>query len=252
MAVEFLIDIEGELNKVLKKIPGRSYSSFNTDFINELMIESSNGIFGNIPKAMLNQELTIAFRDYESTFKDRIKKRIERDNNVNWDEIKSEKVYPSIEGKRVPTFEQQINKTWQVSKGNFRDTVIKNRTRYQSALKHLKNGRLDYLDKMGISGKNDKEILENIASDITNKLAKGLGFNMNNREEALRQTSETRIRYLEDKRKLKGKVFYNLGERERHCAVCIEYAEIKEYKSMALAPELPVHTRCGCYYTSAE
>ena len=243
--VEFKINVENELKRVLDRTPKRSYSAFNGDFLDSLIKTSTKSVTSGDNFTQVQKKITQEFKEYEATFKKRMKRRLEVDSGLDWEEIKDVKAYPAVD---APTMEGQINKTWLASKRAMRNTVIKNQRRFNQAVAHLNDDKIAYLKRMGITGKTEEELLQNIAKEFTNRIGKGLGINMNNREESLRLTTETRLNYEKAKTDLQNKpVVYRLGDRERHCEICLAYAD-GVYSNIDIAPQLPIHTRCGCYY----
>jgi hypothetical protein len=248
MAVEYLIDIDKEIESLLGSIPKRSGSAFSGDLLDDIIEVSSREIFGGGAKAQVNRELTQVFKSHKAAYRTRLIEQIEKDNGVSWDEIKDEKAYDS---KGAPTIDTQLNKTWNVSIKLFRGTVIKNYDRYNKAVGHLTKERRHYLKSMGITGRTDEELMQAIAKDITNRFGQMLGINMNARENAIRLSTKTRVTYLKSLKTMTGEVLYNLGAREKHCSECLGYAG-KTYRSIQEAPSLPRHTLCGCFYTKVK
>jgi len=244
MAVKFIIGLDSELSAAAKKRPKRTYSAFSAEFLDDLVEVSSKGVLGGAPLDQVEMNLTVVFNKHKKEFKDEMKRKIASDAGVRWDDIAHTQAYSSVS---APTFNQQVETSWRISKQRMRTSVFKVKNRNSKYLGYLSDDKLGQLERMGIKGKTEKELLRAMRDDIVNKLGTALGGNMNGVESATRLTSQTKNRYEKAKITLKGQVIYRLGDRERHCQECIALNGNK-YKSIGIAPSLPRHTRCGCFY----
>jgi hypothetical protein len=243
MAVEFVIDIEAQLLGILGDLPTRQ-GAYSSQMLYDLVDVSMSGAVKKQSNRQTQIQLTRVFNKHVGDYTGTMQSNLADDSSLEWKEMAKAKAYV---GEKAPTFGAQVGVTWDVGKGTMRHSVVKNTKRYTDAISHLTKGKRGYLKQMGITGRNDKELLQNIMKDFAQKLTGSLSGNMDNREASIRISSKTRTKYLKAKEELKDAVMYKLGEVEKHCTVCLAFADVI-FSNIRLGPPTPQHTKCACEY----
>lgn len=241
--VEFVINIDEELTKALADLKMPSNALYSKDFMFELNKTITESTIAGDPLDVMNKKISSVYDGYEQTFKSKSYSTLSSDSGVKWGDIKGLDAY---EG--GISLNAQVNKSWQVGKNVMRGSAVKNRARFNNAIKYLNADNVGTLKRMGITGDTEEELLRAIIDDFTSKLNVSLGGNAKNRSTSLRQSTKTRVRY-EKSKSIKCEVVYMLGETEKHCSVCSP-RDGKVYKNINIAPSLPEHTKCACFYVA--
>ena len=242
MSVSFVINAAPLIEDALNKKTGKRQRAYSFSFLDELSKTAMESIQNGDDLIQTQVKVSKVFKAYKSEIKDALKERIAKNGNVKWDDIKHDQ---SLNGTYNETIERSFNNTKRV----LRNKIIAEQVGYKKAFKYYNKEQLGRLKQMGITGNNDKEILENIGRRFANSLVDGLSGTMRSSEKRVVNTEIQEIKYKKFRKEAiaNGKAVRRVATSGNPCQICAPI-DGSVYSNIKDAPPVPSHPGCMCKF----
>lgn len=247
MSVSYTISLEEELKSGLAKFGKRLDRAYSNEFINELGESAVRSIINGGSFEEVQTSLTPVFDANANGIKDRAKQRISTRSRTEWSGLANE---ASLNG----THNQTVNQSFNSTKKQMRIKVDQARLNYNKLKTFYNQDKIESLKKLGITGKNEKELLLNIQKKIANDIGDLLGGVADYKEKMLITTEAQQAKYTKFKKRMLvdlNPVKWVTAADERVCPICAPRDQVV-YKDINEAPPFPAHPSCRCELEEAD